>query len=60
MRHTVVERDWAKVYVWDIAAYDANGPYGSAPAPKSNPHIIEPATVSALSDQGIILDDASI
>ncbi len=38
--HTVVERDWAKVYVWDIAAYDADGPYGSTPLPKANPHTI--------------------
>ncbi len=40
VRHAVTERDWAKVYVWDIAAYDANGPYGSAPAPRVNPHSI--------------------
>jgi hypothetical protein len=38
VRHNVVERDWAKVYVWDIAAYDANGPYGAAAPAKANPH----------------------
>ncbi len=36
--HTVVERDWAKVYMWEIAAYDANGPYGAVPTPKQNVH----------------------
>lgn len=38
VRHAIVERDWAKVYAWEIAPYDANGPYGPPPQDKPNPH----------------------
>lgn len=38
VRHQVQEEDWAKVYVWEIQAYDQYGPYGPPPTPAVNPH----------------------
>nr|KAG5706107.1 hypothetical protein BaRGS_025729 [Batillaria attramentaria] len=37
VEHRQDETDYAKVYVFEIDAYDENGEYGPAPAPKPNP-----------------------
>lgn len=33
VRHQVEDVDWAKVYLWELEAYDADGRWGPAPAP---------------------------
>jgi hypothetical protein len=33
IKHTVVEDDWKKVYVWEVGAYGEGGRWGPAPAP---------------------------
>jgi len=32
VRHTVVEEDWKKVYVWEVGAYGDGGQWGPPPA----------------------------
>ena len=36
--HTLVEKDWNKVFLWKINAYDQNGPFGAMPTAKKNPN----------------------
>ncbi|MEM7112852.1 MAG: discoidin domain-containing protein [Chloroflexota bacterium] len=38
VRHEMLPNDWAKTYVWEVDAYDANGKYGPAPTAVLNPH----------------------
>lgn len=38
VRHDLVEQDYAKVFFWEIDAYDANGLYGSPADVAVNPH----------------------
>ncbi len=38
VQHTVEMVDWAKVYVWEVEAFDRDGPYGPAAAVAVNPH----------------------
>eukprot|EP00775_Hariotina_reticulata_P009931 gene9931-10086_t len=33
VKHTVLEDDWKKVYVWEVGAYGQGGRWGPAPAP---------------------------
>ncbi len=37
LEHELVAKDWNKVTVFEINAYDAYGPYGKMPAAKQNP-----------------------
>lgn len=37
VRHQVKEINWAKVYVWELQAYDQYGPYGAPPPPRVHP-----------------------
>ncbi|GIV33198.1 MAG: hypothetical protein KatS3mg031_0733 [Chitinophagales bacterium] len=34
VEHTLEETDYAKVFIWEINAWDADGPYGPMPPPK--------------------------
>ena len=40
LRHSVVMRDWAKVYVWEVAVYDRYGQYGPPRPVTVNPHTL--------------------
>lgn len=36
IEHVLVEADWAKVYVWEVSAYDRHGPYGETPVAQTS------------------------
>ncbi len=40
VEYTLAPNDWAKAVLWEIDAYDRNGPYGPIPAPTQNPNKI--------------------
>jgi serine/threonine-protein kinase ATR len=49
VRDDLVEEDWNKIFVWELAAYDKNGRWGPAPDPRpSNRTIAEVSGVNGI------------
>ncbi len=40
MEHQLLEKDWAKCFVWEISAYDANGPFAAMASASPNPNTL--------------------
>ena len=38
VEHALAEKDWGSVFIWEIDAYDENGPFGKIPDAKPNPN----------------------
>lgn len=61
IEHELVEKDWNKVFFWEVDAYDKNGPYGARPtAPKGKAKLKEMLGVNGYWSWGTDISSANL